>query len=169
MGRFPGGNIVRVTPDCSTDTDTDGDIICNSTEIPGAVSNRGGTAILRAVSYVNYNDTDADIDLIFMENQVNLGTAGAAISVADSVVASAKLTGFVHMDASDGDSDLINSIFAQYGVSHSQNTGFHSTLPMMIKAGDNSTSVYFTAIDRSGSLSFAADGLEFIFHIEYID
>ena len=168
MGRFPGGNIVRITPTCSTDTDTTGDIIFDSTEIPGAVSNRGGTAILRGVSFINYNDTDANIDVIFMENQVNLGTAGAAITVADSVVASAKLIGFASMDSSDGDSDLINSIFCQYGMS-SETSTIHTTLPMMIKAGGNSTSVYFTAIDRSGSLSFAADGLEFIFHIEYID
>ena len=39
-------------------------------------------------------------------------------------------------------------------------------LPMLLQAEDDSTSVYFAAISRSGTPTTAADDYEFIFHLE---
>ena len=39
---------------------------------------------------------------------------------------------------------------------------------MIWQASENSTSIYFAGIDRTGSVDFGADDLEFIFHVEYL-
>ena len=69
MGAYPGGNIIRVTPTLSTDAYAQNDVLTNATEIPNAVSSRGGVSKLINISILNQNTDDLDVDIVFMQLQ----------------------------------------------------------------------------------------------------
>ena len=52
MGMYPGGNIIRITPTISATAYDAGDVLFLTTEIPNAVSNRGGVSKLISVTMI---------------------------------------------------------------------------------------------------------------------
>ena len=166
---FPGGNIVRVTPTLDEGTAYAAhDVLFASTEIPNAVPSRGGISKLVRIDLYNHKDTTCDIDLVFTQNQANLGTINEAVGSGslwtEALVKSAKVLGCVNWDVSDSEIDLINGLTST-DVEGAQ-IGKH--MPMLAQASGGSTSIYFAGIDRTGSIDFGADDLEFIFHFEYL-
>ena len=71
---YPGGTVVRVKPTVIAGTTHDNDVMFDSTEIPGAVSNRGGISKLVGMTIIDKDQESHDMELIFTENQVNFGT-----------------------------------------------------------------------------------------------
>ena len=161
--------IVRVTPTMDAGTAyANGDVLFNSTEIPNAVAHKGGCSRLVGAFLNNHKDSSFNFDLIFTENQVNLGTRNDAVgsgSLWTEVLAKASgVIGFLETEAGDNDVNLINSQLVKLHADTAHTIGF---FPMLLQATSDSTSVYFAGIDRTGSIDFGADDLEFIFHIEY--
>ena len=168
---YPGGNIVRVIPTLDAGTAyAQHDVLFASTEIPNAVPSRGGISKLVRIDLYNHKDTTCDIDLIFTQNQANLGTLNSAVGSGslwtETLVKSAKFLGSVSWDVSDSEVDLINGITSTAVEASSANIGHH--MPMLVQSTGGSTSIYFAGIDRTGSIDFGADDLEFIFHFEYL-
>ena len=170
MGTFPGGNIIRVTPTLSTDAYANNDVFFNATEIPNAVSNRGGVSRLVSFSILNEDDVAHDIDIVFMQVQTNLGTINDAVGSGslwtNALAKSAKVIGIVKVDWSDATTDLVNNLV--FTSTHS-NAGVEPELPMLWQAEGGSTSIYFSAVSRGGTPTCAADDYEFIFHVEYLN
>ena len=172
MGTFPGGNIIRVTPTLSTDAYAEGDVLFAATEIPNAVSNRGGTSFLVGMTVVDYGDVaDSDIFYTFAEKNTDLGTVNATADISDADFKASKPTGFLVQDADQAttgayiDNARMHTIFAGAGTSDGAPGVF-----MMLKADGGSTSVYISGILKSGTTpTYAADGIELIFHIKYLD
>ena len=173
MGTFPGGNIIRVTPTLSTDAYAEGDVLFAATEIPNAVSSRGGTSLIMAMQVVDYLDdqNDQEIFYVFSEKQADLGTVNATANVSDADFKASKPTGFLVQDADQAttgayiDNARMHTIFAGAGTSDGAPGVF-----MMLKADGGSTSVYISGILKSGTTpTYAADGIELIFHIKYLD
>jgi hypothetical protein len=172
MGTFPGGNIIRVTPTLSTDAYAEGDVLFASTEIPNAVSSRGGSSFLVGMTVVDYGDVaDSDIHYIFSEKQTNLGTVNATADISDADFKASKPTGFLLQDADQAttgayiDNARMHTVFAGAGSGDGSPGVF-----MMLKADEGSTSVYISGILKSATTpTYAADGIELIFHIKYLD
>ena len=170
---YPGGNIIRVTPTVIAGQTDDNDAMFDATEIPNAVSNRGGVSKLVGITVIDKDQESAAMDIIFMQVQTNFGTAGSATNITDANLQAAKVIGAIDWQHTDG-----QVAFAQDSGSASIATSTGPTdsnswnsLPMLLKAEGGSTSVYFTAIlnDASNADYAATDDLEFVFHIEYLD
>ena len=168
---FPGGNIVRVTPTLDAGTTyTQHDVLFASTEIQNAVSSRGGISKLVRIELYNHKDTTCDIDLVFTQNQANLGTTNSAVGSGslwtEALVKSAGFLGAITWETGDSEIDLINGLTSTAARMTSSLVGSH--MPMLVQSTGGSTSIYFAGIDRTGSIDFGADDLEFIFHFEYL-
>ena len=172
MGAYPGGSIIRVTPTLSTDAYAQNDVLTNATEIPNAVSSRGGVSKLINVSILNQNKDDLDVDIVFMQVQTNLGTINDAVGSGslwtDDLAQAAKVIGHIRVDGSDALCNLIGSKLTSFsGPSGDQTV---AQMPMLLQAEPGSTSVYFAAILRSAiTPTYVADDIDFHFHIEYIN
>tara|TARA_R100000005_G_C4874193_1_gene129104 strand:+ start:85 stop:597 length:513 start_codon:yes stop_codon:yes gene_type:complete len=168
---YPGGTVVRVKPTLIAGTTHDNDVMFDATEIPGAVSNRGGISKLVGITIIDKDQESHDMELIFMENQVNFGNAGDPTTITDANLASAKVLHAFPIDWSDGQIVVAQdsgsaAIFSTSGLT---GTSDKSYMPLILKAGSNTTSVYFTAISAAEMAYAATDDLEFVFHIEYLD
>ena len=164
---FPGGNVIRVSPTLHAATSTDNDILFQTTEIPNAVADRGGVSKLVSINYSNKQALALNIDLIIMEVKTdwNDGTLGNTLAVSDDAVVSSKVLGIFQWDKAAV--TLSSGEINQYAAVDSS-TGAADQLPIILKASDGSTSVYFTAIDRDGGDTFTAKDLTFTFGIEYL-
>ena len=169
---FPGGNVVRVTPTGVVGETADNDVMFDAIEISNAVSSRGGVSRLTGITIIDNVAESVDMDIIFMGVKTNFGTADSASTITDANLQASKVLGVLSIDWSDG-----YSVFAQDSGSASITTftgavgsNAHHGFPMMLKAEEGSTSVYFTAIVRdTDNADYAAtDDLEFVFHIEYL-
>ena len=161
-------SIIRVTPTMDAGTAyASGDVLFNSTEIPNAVIGKGGCCRLVAAFLNNHKDSSFNFDLVFTEKQVNLGTRNDAVGSGslwtESLAKGAGVCGFLETEAGDNDINLINSQLVKLHADTAHTIGH---FPMLLQAADDSTSVYLSAIDRTGGIDFGADDLEFIFHIE---
>ena len=151
--------VVRVSPTLQAAATDANDVMFNGTEIPNATLKPGGCSRLLRLEIVNYSDTTCDIDLVFTENAVTLGTVDAAVSITDADLKTAKVLGVAEIDVSVTEVDLINMLTVSEG--RERTVGVNG---LMLQASKDSTSVYFAGIDRTGA---DVDDLEFIFHIEY--
>jgi len=175
MGTFPGGNIIRVTPTLETAQYAGGDVLFASTEIPNAVASRGGTSLIMAMQVVDYSDNqdDQEIFYVFTEKQVNLGTTNATADVSAADFKASNPIGYTFQDSNQAftgatiDDFAINHVFTADGTGSSSVGGQH----FMIKADEGSTSVYVSGVLRAtdGAPTYAADSLQLVFHLKYLD
>ena len=172
---YPGGNIVRVTPTVVAGTTADNDVMFDATEIPNAVSNRGGVSKLIGITIIDKHNEQHDMDVILMQKQTNFGTADSISSITRANLEASKIIGILGIDFTDGLSVFaLSSGNAAIYTASSQLKGAQSTstsiLPLLLQAEGGSTSVYFTAIANGADIDYnATDDLEFVFHIEYMD
>ena len=161
-------SVIRVTPTLDTSAYADDDVFFNSTEIPSAVIGNGGASKLIGITILNEDDVAHDIDIIFMQKSTDLGTINDAVGTAmkwnNTQAKEAGVLGFVKIDWSAGTSDFVNNLI--YTSSSANISGKSSTLPILLQAESNSTSVYMAAVSRGGTPTVAADDYEIILHIE---
>jgi len=160
--------VIRVTPTLNTSAYADDDVFFNSTEIPSAVVGNGGSSKLVGVTILNEDDVAHDFDIIFMQKSTDLGTINEAVGSnskwTNALAKAAGVLGVVKVDWSAGTSDFVNN---QVFTSSSANiSGKSSTIPILLQAESNSTSVFMAAVSRGGTPTVAADDYEIILHIE---
>ena len=160
---YPGGNVIRITPTLHAASSTDNDILFQTVEIPNAVASRGGVSKLVNMSFTCKQALSLNIDLIIMEVKTdwNDGTLGNALAVSDADMVSSKVLGIFEWDKA---SVTLNS----GEINQYADTVTSDQLPIILKAAEGSTSVYFTAIDRDGGDTFVDGDLTFTFGIEYL-
>ena len=146
--------IIRVTPTLETSEYVAGDVLFNSIAIPNAVREDGGCSKLLAVFIRQDPTTNVSMELIFTENAVTFGTGN--------------VLGYISCDSEIATTNYIDNseIKRVYHTRTDSEDAFPQSDPMLIQAASNSTSVYFAALG-GGTVTFGADDLEFIFHIEY--
>tara|TARA_Y100000401_G_scaffold116880_1_gene123780 strand:- start:4635 stop:5210 length:576 start_codon:yes stop_codon:yes gene_type:complete len=174
-GNRRSGAIVRVKPTLLTAQTDDDDVMFNATEIPNAVRTQGGLSKLRGITVLDNNQRSAAMNIFFMQVQTNFGAQGSNPNITDANLSVAKVIGAIDWAHTDGQC-VISQDSGSASISTSMGQSDNSTwrsLPMLLQAEDNSTSVYFTATlnmaDNSNKTYPAVDTLEFIFHIEYLD
>ena len=174
---YPGGNIIRVSPTLDAAAyDATGDILFNPTEIPGAVSNRGGASVLQAMYLVDYEDIAGTVDfqMVFHEKTAaDFGTINATAGISVSNLKSSKILGFTYFDMSAASTGAIVDNCRIHKAIHPMGDDNGSPSPlMMLKADGGSTSVYVTGLIHnlaSGTPDFDTGDIELIFHIRYLD
>ena len=159
-------SVIRVTPTLDTSAYGDNDVLFNATEIPNAVLGNGGCSKLISVSIVSQNTTMVDMDIVFMQVTKNLGTINAAVDISDANLEAAKMLGYVSLDGSNSGISLVNGILYTTAAGAEGTTQLDRSFPILLQAESNSTSIYFSAILRDQTPTYAADDLDFVFHIE---
>ena len=160
--------VIRVIPTTSTeDTSSAGDVLVLSTEIPNATLRPGGCSKLEYIGLYNHKDTTCDVDVVFTAKQVELtdgisNAVGNTSTWTEALAKSSNFLGVARMDVSDSEVDFINGLFSSFGTNSQIETP-----SIFLQSEENSTSVYFSVIDRTGSIEFGADDLEFIFGVTY--
>ena len=165
---YPGGNIIRVTPTILTAAYSAGEALFDATEIPNAVSYRGGVSRLIGVSMLSlHDDAVEDVGLVFMENEQNLGTVGAAVDLTDANAVAANIISGCVLNGSDNTQDL--GVCRLYStIAYTGNSAISTFSPMLLQAAPGSTSVYVTAACLGGTATYAADSLQLVLHIEFL-
>ena len=107
----------------------------------------GGCGMIQSLLLTDYDDNGRAITVIFLDEDVTIGTENSAVSISDANAA--KILGKVEIGAGDYE-DMINSQFAQ-----KLNIG----LPFKCAAGDKS--IYAAAVyrDPTGD-TYTAAGVE---------
>jgi len=168
MGTYPGGNIIRVTPTVIEDSAyADGDVLFVATEIPNAVSYRGGVSKLYATYLIDEDSQATKLHLIFTQKATDFGTIDATANVSyDNVVASNFLGILKVDDNAQTAGDLDNFTVKESQSLSGPNDGFR---PIILQAEGGSTSVYVQAVIYDGTPTFTnTDSLQLVFHIEYL-
>ena len=151
---------IRVTPTLDTSAYADGDILFDSTEIPDAVLGNGGCSKLVSVAITNKQGDVTPMTMYFQQAARGMGTANAAMDVVSANTIHAKQLGYIHCPADNwadmGSTCLFNAKIAEND----------SSLPLMLQAKDDSTSVHFFA-SIGGTETFADGDLTFVFGLEY--
>ena len=158
--------IIRVTPAVIAGTTSVDDVMFDSTEIPNAVIGNGGCSELIGIALLDKDNEAHDLDIIFTQNQRNLGTAGDAADVSDSNFAAAKPIGAIDVDWSASKVSVGGLTSVCYFAGHNRSEK-SMQLPMLLQASDDSTSIYFSAIAKEEIAFAATDDLTFVFHIKY--
>ena len=173
MGMYPGGNIVRVTPTLSTDAYAQNDVLFNPTEIKNAVSSRGGVSRLINAYILDQSDVaDSDILFILSEGSTDLGTINATANMSDANAEGMNFIGTMKCDAAQASSGASIDDFRLHQIlPTAAAVGSESaSSSMLLQAAGASTSVYISAILTSATTpTYAADDLDIILHIEYLD
>jgi len=142
---------VTITPECYDGTVTSaGSVVFNFTEVNGAVSRLGGSAILRSAFIHDSNDNTRLINVIISKRGTNdLGTLNAAIDITDpEAVENDIIGGFSFPNVSvNTPFDLINS------------TTSVATPNIIVSAAEGSSSIFIAATSVANSFASTVDGL----------
>ncbi len=159
--------IIRVTPTLDTSAYAVGDVLFHSLEIPRAVIEKGGCSKLVSMFMFNQNATDMDIDFVFSENTLALGTQNASADVADDALEAGNITGFLFLDSSvSSTSHIDNAEIKRVGESGTGDDSNSVQPSILLQAASDSTSVYLGAMIVAGTPTLAADDIDIILHIE---
>ena len=164
---YPGGNIIKVSPTISTDAYGATDLVFDKQEIKNVVPSRGGCSKLISMSMYADVTGDFDIAIVFFDNSTTLGiAANAALSgISDAVFKASGFIGAVKLDGGDSTINIQNG-FLYVSPSNSDKIG---ALPLLLKAANGETSIWFAAMMTSGTPTYeATDGLQFTFNVEYL-
>jgi len=116
------------------------DVTSDYVEIPNAVAVNGGTAIIQSIQLHDEADQGAAIDLVFQTDNTTIGSIDSGISIDNSD--SKDILGFVSM------TNYFDGIAWQ--LASKQNIG------LVIKAASDTTSIYVAAVNRGGTVTYAA-------------
>jgi len=152
--------VIDVTPTLDTNEYASGDVLFNKVEIPNAVIGLGGCSKLIGLTISSKKAADTNIVVYLMTNNQSVGAANSALDVSASDGAAAGFLGYVN--TSDGGLDMGNFVLMQ---SPTTDENQHS-IPMLLQAADDSTSVYFFASTTTVQ-TYAASDITFRFHIQY--
>jgi len=166
MGMYPGGNIIKVSPTIDTSAYGAADLIFDKQEIKNAVPSRGGCSILVNMSIWANPTTDVDLGVLFFDNSTSIGANAndALTEITDAEFAAAGFIGAVELDGAESTIHLGNSLVYFSGTNNSSNAGF----PTLLKAAGGETSLWFIAVTKGGTPTYAASGLDFTFNLQYL-
>ena len=159
--------VIRVTPTLETSEYAAGDVIFNSVEIPNAVIGNGGCSKLVAAFVQSENATNLECEIIFTESAATFGTVNATANISSADLRTAGMLGYMACEAADDTTNFLDNseIKRIYDSRSDSSASTPNADPILLQASDDSTSVYF-AVLGGATVTFGADDLEFIFHIE---
>ena len=141
-------DLITITPTIETSTIDANDVLFNPTAITNAVAVTDGKAIVQSICLIDQTNTSVDagvqIDLVFTQDNTNIGTLDAAVSGADSV-----LDGILGIVSISNYVDMING-----QVATKNNIG------LVLQGASSSKTVYVAGIIREAGTARAADAID---------
>lgn len=160
-------DIIRVTPTLDTNAYAVDDVLFTGVEIPNAVMGNGGCSELKHMFVVDRADSgDIDIDFYFTEKNTAFGTQNATADISAANMKAIGFCGWAIMNGASAttgnnvDNVTIHKVMSASDANESSSPVTH------LQAESDSTSVYVSAVIRTGTPTFAADSLDLIFHIQ---
>ena len=141
-----GLDVVDVTLVADTNAYADNDVLAVAQALSGVFRSSKDVRILDSVVLLDEAGQGVDVDLIFFDGAVTLGTINEAVSISDADAR--KVVGFVSVVAADY-TDLVNSKVA-----------VKTDVGLLLKADGDATDLYVGAVVRSGTPTFAASSLK---------
>ena len=157
---FSNYTIIDVTPTLNTNEYADGDALFNKAEIPNAVLGKGGTAVLVNITVNSKKSSATAMEVIIMGSNQSMESANDAMNITAAEGLAANFCGWVDIPAA-GCLDMGNFIICQPLAG----AGAKPHFPMLVKADDDSTSIFFTVI-IGGTVTYADGDLTFRFHFK---
>ena len=155
--------IIRVNPTVIAGTTQDNDVMFDNVEIPNAVKGNGGCSKLLAVYVIDTDNENHDMDLIFMSTNTALGTAGSGANISDADALATNMCGVISLDFTDRQCSLGGSTITGFSDGA---VGTVPSIPMLLQAEDNSTSVFMGGIAREEMAFAATNNVQIILHIQ---
>jgi hypothetical protein len=131
----------------------DNDVIAAPQEVTNFYSRPGETVKLQSILLLDGDDQNTDIDLFFLNADGSIGAENAAFSVADAVAAT--IVAHVELLSASMYIDLTDSRLIYKYEMH-----------RLMKAAENTTSIWVAAVCRSGTPTYTASGLKLKIGIE---
>ena len=103
------------------------------------------------------------MDLIFMSTNTALGTAGSAANISDADALATNMCGVISLDFTDRQCSLGGSTITGFSDGA---VGTVPSIPMLLQAEDNSTSVFMGGIAREEMAFAATNNVQIILHIQ---
>ena len=152
--------VITVTPTLEAAILADNDVFFNSVEVPLFARIPGGASKLVTVIFHDADDQAIEMDLIFSDTSITLGTLNAAVSVADADAR--KIIGGISLVPANTQLDIVNGTFHQWPGP----IGAHPGGGLLMQAATGQTSIWCSGIVRSGTPDFTADGARIKIGIE---
>ena len=138
-----GGTVVDVVPVMEASATASGDVIAVPIEITGVLREQGGRVKLTSVVVLDGDDQGQNMDLVFSDQDITLGTLNAAVSVSDADAAN--IIGIVPV------TDWIDMINSQ--IATEENLG------IVMQGTSGSTSLWMGIVCREGTPTYTASGV----------
>ena len=161
------GKVIHTTPGVLVGTTHANDVMFDGiAEIENAVSYKGGTSRLVAISVTDYDIENHDFDIVFTQlGTYPLGSQGAAVTITDADLKKENVLGTVRIDWSDYTIPMASR--ASIITLGQGSTSTEVPLPILLQAQSDSTSVFYQCVAREEADWAATSNLKFTFHIEY--
>ena len=137
--------VIDVTLSVPAEAVDDNDVLAATQEVQDFFRIPGGQAYLHSLTVLDEDDQGAEMDIVFLDSNVALGTEDAAVSITDANAR--QIIGIVNVATSDY-TDLIGCQLATL-----RNIG------LALKAASGDSSIYIAAITR-GTPTHTASGLK---------
>ena len=140
------GDVKDVTLSLDTNAYASADVLAAPQEVTNFFRRPGGRAYLHSILVLDVSDQGTAFDLLFMNATGSIGAENAAFSPTDAVA------GTILASVSVTAADFVDAINSQYAIK--------TNIGQMIKCAAGTTSVWVAAVCRSGTPTYAADGLQ---------
>jgi hypothetical protein len=130
----------------------DNDVIAAPQEVPNFYARAGGVVKLQSLILHDGDNQNTDIDIFFLNADGSIGAENAAFSMTDAVADT--LVGFV---------ELLASTYIALGNGR---WAYKTEMHRMMKAGENTNSIWVAAVCRSGTPTYTATGLKMKLGVE---
>lgn len=138
--------VLDVTPVLDTSAYTSGDVLFVPIEVTAAARYVGARVELHSIIVSDGDDQNCDIDLVFSNADITLGTINSAVSISDADAA--KIIGYVTLGSAEM-KDLINSRLYVLG-----------NIGQTLQLGSATNSLWLSGICRSGTPTYTASGMK---------
>ena len=147
------GTVYTLTLSTPAEAVDDNDVLADRQEITDVFRRNGSAAILHSIVVLDEDDQGVEMDIVFLDSDVTIGTEDAAVSITDANAR--KIIGIVNIPAANY-VDLIANQVATI-----------DDIGLMMQAASSSTSLWVAAITR-GTPTHTASGLKLKFAISQL-
>ena len=142
-------DVITVTPATATSACSAGEVIFQADEVPNMVAVKGGTCILQSITLLDDDDHGQSIDIVF-----NSGTG----------LLDASTAGSTPIDVDDDSSSVPGDILGVVTISNyfdgiNWQLGTKENIGLVLKAADDDTSIYISAVNRGSEKTWTSAGL----------
>ena len=142
-------DLITITPETATSACSAGEVVFQADEVQHMVAVKGGTCILQSITLLDDDDHGQSIDIVFNSGNGLLDASSA---------------GSTPIDVDDDSSSVPGGILGVVTISNyfdgiNWQLGTKENIGLVLKAADDTTSIYISAVNRGSEKTWTASGL----------